>query len=219
MSIKYDDLAVELGTKIGDLTALAETLNVTQGFNLPFAAKTTLTNEEAEQLRKAFREQPKASTAAQLNPAPVRNNDIQATEPSNVPVEQEEDPTAANLEILYQKLVNAKAAQDTQAQEIFENRIREIQQQRNRRGAMLRIVAEIAETEGYIAAENALTESNQAKSAEAFKRETELLAGTAGADFLENSYPNAAQSSTEIPLAPKSIAQPNLDILDLLRKL
>jgi hypothetical protein len=218
MSIKYDDLAIELQTKIGDLTALAETLNLTQGFNLPFAAKATLTNEEAEQLRKAFREQPKPTTAPQLNPAPVRNNDIQATEPSNVPITQDPDPTAAELETVHSNLDNAIGAAETQEQELFEDELNTIGHEEFRLGAMQAIYAETRKLEGFMAGKNALAVSKKRRSAESLKRRAKQLAGTEGADFLQSSYPNAAESSTKIPEATPSIAQPTLDILDRVKK-
>ena len=214
MSIKYDQLAIELNTKVGELTTLGEKIGI------PFAAREPLTSEDADKLRRAFREQPKELTTPQLlNPAPpIRNaTDIQQTDSSSVSSTQEEDPTGSDLEIAYNNLLNAQAAQDTQAQEVFESRIRSLKHRNVRLGVMKRVFAETAEIEGFMAADNAITESKQRGSAAIFKRQTAMLAGEEGADFLLN-YPNAARLSTEIPEPPQSIARQTLDILDRLKK-
>ena len=209
MSIKYDQLAIELNAKVGDLTTLGEKIKI------PFGAREPLTSEDADKLRKAFREQPRELTTPQLlNPAPIR--DIQQTDTSSVSTQ--EDPTGSDLEIAYNNLRNAQDAQDTQSQEVFESGIRSLKHQNVRLGVMKRVFAETAEIEGFMAADNAITESKQMGSAAAFKRQTAMLAGKEGADFLPNSYPNAAESSTKIPEPPQSIAQQTLDILDRLKK-
>ncbi|MEG3877672.1 hypothetical protein QT972_09855 [Microcoleus sp. herbarium7] len=214
MSIKFEELAIELKSSVGELTNLAETLG------LPFAAREPLTNEDADKLRKSFREQPKGLAAPQLNPAPIRNvADIQQTDSSSVTSAQEEDPTGSDLEIAYKNLLNAQAAQDTQAQEVFEEQIREIKHRNIRLGVMKRVFAKTAEIEGFMAADNAITESEQKNTAATFKRQTAMLTGEEGADFLLNSYPSAAQLSTEIPEPPQSIAQQTLDILNRLKGL
>ena len=211
MSIKYDQLAIELNAKVGDLTTLGEKIKI------PFGAREPLTSEDADKLRKAFREQPKELTTPQLlNPAIRNATYIQQTDSSSVPSTQE-DPTGSDLEIAYNNLQNAQAAQDTQAQEVFESQIRSLKHQNVRLGVMKRVFAETAEIEGFMAADNAITESKQRGSAATFKRQTAMLAGEEGADFLLN-YPNAARLSTEIPEPPQSIAQQTLDILDRLKK-
>lgn len=213
MPIKYDQLAIELNTKVGDLTTLGEKIGI------PFGAREPLASEDADKLRKAFREQPKELAVPQLlNSAPIRNaTDIQQTDSSSVSSTQEEDPTGSDLEIAYNNLQNAQAAQDTQAQEVFESGIRSLKHQNVRLGVMKRVFAETAEIEGFMAADNAITESKQRGSAAIFKRQTAMLAGEEGADFLLN-YPNAARLSTEIPEPPQSIAQQTLDILGRLKK-
>jgi hypothetical protein len=206
MTIQYSDLAIELKVSVGELTTFAGELNLAKDLNLPFAAKAVLTNEEADTLRKAFKAQQinaAPSASPQLNPAPIRNvTDIQQTDSSSVSSVQEEDPTGSDLEIAYKNLLNAQAAQDTQAQEVFEEQIREIKHRNIRLGVMKRVFAQTAEIEGFMAADNAITESGQKE----------------GADFLLNSYPSAAQLSTEIPEPPESIAQKTLDILVRLKK-
>lgn len=227
MSTKFDELAIELKTTVGQLTTLAEILNEESvnseaPLTLPIGAKANLNNEEAAILRNEFKKRQSniaASTVPQLNPAPIRNaRDIQQSEPASVPVAQE-DPTASNLELAYEQLVNAKAAQDTQAQEMLEKKIRTLRDQAFRRGIMLRVAAETSEVEGYLAAGNAIDASNEATSAESFNRETELLAGKTGESFLSSPYPNAAESSTQIPLGKPSISPQNLSILDRLKTL
>ena len=212
MSIKYDQLAIELDAKVGDLTTLGEKIGI------PFGAREPLTSEDADKLRKAFREQPKELAVPQLlNSAPIRNaTDIQQTNTSSVSTQ--EDPTGSDLEIAYNNLRNAQDAQDTQSQEVFESGIRSLKHQNVRLGVMKRVFAETAEIEGFMAADNAITESKQMGSAAAFKRQAAMLAGKEGADFLPSSYPNAAESSTKIPEPPQSIAQQTLDILDRLKK-
>ena len=211
MSIKYDQLAIELDAKLGDLTTLGEKIGIS------FSAREPLTSEDADKLRKAFREQPKELAAPQLlNPAIRNATDIQQTDTSSVSTQ--EDPTGSDLEIAYNNLRNAQDAQDTQSQEVFESGIRSLKHQNVRLGVMKRVFAETAEIEGFMAADNAITESKQMGSAAAFKRQTAMLAGKEGADFLPSSYPNAAESSTKIPEPPQSIAQQTLDILDRLKK-
>lgn len=223
MTIQYSDLAIELKASVGELTTFAEELNLAEGLNLPFAAKAVLTNEEADTLRKAFKAQQinaAPSASPQLSPAPVRNvTDIQQTDSSSVSSTQEEDPTGSDLEIAYQNLLNAQAAQNTQAQEVFESQIREIEHRNTRLGVMKRVLAQTAEIRGYMAADNAITESEQSNIAAVFKRQTAMIAGKEGADFLQNSYPSAAQLSTEIPKPPQPIAQQTLDILNRLKNL
>lgn len=211
MSIKYDQLAIELNAKVGDLTTLGEKIGI------PFGAREPLTSEDADKLRTAFRKQPTELTAPQLlNPAIRNATDIQQADTSSVSTQ--EDPTGSDLEIAYNNLRNAQDAQDTQSQEVFESGIRSLKHQNVRLGVMKRVFAETAEIEGFMAADNAITESKQIGSAAAFKRQTAMLAGKEGADFLPSSYPNAAKSSTEIPEPPQSIAQQTLDILDRLKK-
>ena len=213
MSIKYDQLAIELDAKLGDLTTLGEKIGIS------FSAREPLTSEDADKLRKAFRGQPKELTTPQLlSSAPIIRNatDIQQTDSSSVSTQ--EDPTGSDLEIAYNNLRDAQDAQDTQSQEVFESGIRSLKHQNVRLGVMKRVFAETAEIEGFMAADNAITESKQMGSAAAFKRQTAMLAGKEGADFLPNSYPNAAESSTKIPEPPQSIAQQTLDILDRLKK-
>lgn len=228
MSMKFDELAIELNTTVGQLTTLAEilneeTTNSEKPLSLPIGAKLNLTNDDALILRDEFKKRQgnvAISTARQLNSAPIRNTaDIQQSEPANVPVVQDEDPTASNLELAYEQLVNAKAAQDTQAQEMLEKRIRALRDQAFRRGIMLRVAAETSEIEGYMAAGNAIDASNETGAAESFKRETELIAGKTGESFLSNPYPNAAESSTQIPPEKPSISPQNLSILDRLKTL
>lgn len=230
MSIKFEELAIELNTTVGQLTTLAEILNEETSssetpLNLPIGAKVALNNEDAAVLRNEFKKRQAnviASATPQLNPAPIRNtntSDIQQAETGSVPVAQDEDPTASNLELAYEQLTNARAAQDTQAQEILEKKIRTLRDRAFRRGIMLRVAAETSEIEGYLAAGNAIDASNEAGSAEAFNRETELIAGKTGESFLPNPYPNAAESSTQIPPGKPSISPQNLSILDRLKTL
>ena len=214
MSIKYDQLAIELSTKVGELTTLGEKIGI------PFGAREPLTSEDADRLRKAFREQPKELTTPQLlNPAPIRNaTDIQQTDSSSVSSTQEEDPTGSDLDAVHNNLEQAIAAQDTQAQELFEGELSTIKHQGFRLGVMKAMYSETANVEGFMAGTNALTVAKQGRSAEWFKRQAAMLAGKEGADFLPSSYPNAAESSTKIPEPPQSIARQTLDILDRLKK-
>ncbi len=227
MSIRFDDLAVELKTTIGFLTNLAETLNDETAnseapLNLPIAAKANLTNEEAATLRIEFKNRQSAvtSTTPQLNPGPIRNaGDIQPMETPNIPAprSQEEDPTADELETVHNNLEQTIAAQETQQQQLFEGELSRIKHEEFRVGALKAIYGKTANAEGFIAASNALAGAENIRSAEWLKQRAAMLAGKKGADFLP-SYPNAAESSTQIPEAPESIAQPNLNILKRLKK-
>lgn len=228
MSMKFDDLANELKTTVGQLTTLAEILNEETAnseapLNLPIGAKANLTNEEAATLRSEFKKRQDsapANTVPQLNPsAPIRNTgDIQPAEPPNVPTVPEQDPTADEVETVHTNLEQAIAAQETQRQELFENELSRIAHEEFRVGALEAVYAKTKKIEGYIAAENALAGAENVRSAEWLKQRAAMLAGKEGADFLPN-YPNAAESSTQIPEAPQSIAQPNLNILNRLKKL
>ena len=212
MSIKYDQLAIELDARVGELTTLGEKIGIS------FSAREPLTSEDADKLRKAFREQPKELTTPQLlNPAPIRNaTDIQQTDASSVSTQK--DPTGSDLDAVHNNLEQAIAAQDTQAQELFEGELSTIKHQGFRLGVMKAMYSETASVEGFMAGTNALTVAKQGRSADWFKRQAAMLAGKEGADFLPSSYPNAAESSTKIPEPPQPIAQQTLDILDRLKK-
>jgi len=221
MSIRYDELAIELKTSIGELTTLAEKLNESDGLNLPFAARAILNNEEAEVLRKAFREQPRQtpSLAPQLNPAPIRNtSDIQPTQSSDTLASQDEtDSTESEMDVIHTNLEQALSAQETQDQELFESELATLEHHQFQLGVLQSIRGATANVKGFMAGQNALAAAKNARAVAALQRKAKMLAGTEGADFLPN-YPSAAQSSTEIPEAPKSLTQQNFNSLDRLKK-
>lgn len=227
MSVKYEELAIELKTTVGQLTTLAEILNEetvdsNAPLNLPIGAKMNLNNEEAAILRNEFRKRQNdapASTAPQLNPAPIRNTggDIQQAETPNIPAAQQEDPTASEMDTVHINLEQALSAQETQDQQLFEDDLSTIKHQQFQLGVLKAIYGATANAEGFMAGQNALAMAKNAQAVEALKRKARMLAGTEGADFLPN-YPSAAQLSTEIPEAPKSLTQQNLNSLDRLKK-
>lgn len=226
MSMKFDELAIELNTTVGQLTTLAEILNEETAnsetpLSLPIGAKVNLTNEDAVMLRNEFKKrQSNAPTNAtpQLNPAPIRNTgDIQQSETPSVPTSQQEDATASEMDTVHINYEQTVSAQETQDQQLFENDLSTIKHQRFQLGVLKAIYGATADAEGYMAGQNALAAAKNAQAVEALKRKARMLAGTEGADFLP-SYPNAAQLSTEIPEAPKSLTQPNLKSLDRLKK-
>lgn len=226
MATKFEELAIELNTTVGQLTTLAEILNEETAnsetpLNLPIGAKVALNNEDAAILRNEFKKRqsnaPK-STAPQLNPAPIRNaSDIQQSEAPNVPISQQEDPTASEMDAVHINFERAISAQQTQDQQLFENDLSTIKHQQFQLGVLKAVYGATANIEGFMAGQNALAAAQNAQAVEALKRKARMLAGTEGADFL-SSYPNAAQLSTEIPEAPKSLTQQNLNSLDRLKK-
>ncbi len=226
MSMKFEELAIELNTTVGQLTILAEILNEEavnseKPLNLPIGAKVPLNNEDAAILRNEFKKRqsnaPSASTP-QLNPAPIRNTgDIQQTESTNVPTAQQENPTASEMDTVHINLEQALSAQETQDQQLFEDDLSTIKHQQFQLGVLKAIYGATANAEGFMAGRNALAMAKNAQAVEALKRKARMLAGTEGADFLPN-YPSAAQLSTEIPEAPKSLTQQNLNSLDRLKK-
>jgi hypothetical protein len=227
MSVKFDDLATELKTTVGQLTTLAEILNEETAnsetpLNLPIGAKVNLTNEDAVLLRNEFKKRQQSNVPAnptpQLNPGPMRNtSDIQQAEASDVPTAQQEAPTASEMDTVHINFEQAISAQETQDQQLFENDLSTIKHHQFQLGVLKAIYGATANTEGFMAGQNALAAARNAQAVEALKRKARMLAGTEGADFLPK-YPNVAQLSTEIPEAPKSLNQQNSNSLDRLKK-
>lgn len=226
MSTKFEELAIELATTVGQLTTLAEILNeesvnAETPLNLPIGAKANLTNEEATILRNEFTKRQNSvpvDTTPQLNPGPMRDaGDIQQAEVPNVPISQQEDPTTSEMDTVHINYEQTVSAQETQDQQLFENDLSTIKHQQFQLGVLKAIYGATANTEGFMAGQNALAAAKNAQAVEALKRKARMLAGTEGTDFLP-SYPNAAQLSTEIPEAPKSLTQQNSSSLDRLKK-